>query len=91
MKKQSGNIQNDSKIIQNSKYAKPNNILINNENVVKNYKDRQRKMAINTYLSMTIINVNGVKAAIKRHMMADWITRMYNHTAYKRPTLGQKT
>ena len=30
-------------------------------------------MAINTYLSITIINVNGVKAAIKRHMMADWI------------------
>ena len=48
-------------------------------------------MAINTYLSITIINVNGVKAAITRHMIADWITRMYNHIAYKRPTLGQKT
>lgn len=59
--------------------------------MVKNYKDRQRKMAINTYLSITIINVNGVKAAITRHMIADWITRMYNHIAYKRPTLGQKT
>lgn len=32
-------------------------------------------MAINSYLSLTIINVNGVKVAIKRHIMAEWIIK----------------
>ena len=32
-------------------------------------------MAINTYLSLTMVNVNGVKAAIKRHIMAEWIIK----------------
>ena len=32
-------------------------------------------MAINTYLSIIILNVNGLKASIKRHRMADWIKK----------------
>ena len=37
-------------------------------------------MAINTYLSIITLNVNGLNAPIKRHRMADWIkiTRAYN-------------
>ena len=30
-------------------------------------------MAINTYLSIITLNVNGLNAPIKRHRMADWI------------------
>ena len=31
------------------------------------------KMAVNTYLSIIALNVNGLNAAIKRHRVADWI------------------
>ena len=30
-------------------------------------------MAINTYLPVTTLNVNGLNAPIKRHGVADWI------------------
>ena len=33
------------------------------------------KMAINTYLSKITLNVNGLTAPIKRHRVADWITK----------------
>ena len=33
------------------------------------------KMAINTYLSIITLNVNGMNAPIKRHRMADWIKK----------------
>ena len=32
-------------------------------------------MAINTYLSIINLNVNGLNAPIKRHRLADWIKR----------------
>ena len=32
-------------------------------------------MAINTYLSIIILNVNGLNAPIKRHRMGDWIKK----------------
>ena len=32
-------------------------------------------MAINTYLSTINLNVNGLKAPIKRHRMAEWIKK----------------
>ena len=32
-------------------------------------------MAINTYLSIITLNVNGLKAPIKRHRVADWIKK----------------
>ena len=39
-----------------------------------NWKTRF-KMAINTYLSIITLNVNGLNAPIKKHSMADWITK----------------
>ena len=33
------------------------------------------KVSINTYLSINTLNVNGLKATIKRHRVADWITK----------------
>ena len=32
-------------------------------------------MAINTYLSIITLNVNGMNAPIKRHRVADWIKK----------------
>ena len=32
-------------------------------------------MAINTYLSIITLNVNGLNVPIKRHRVADWITK----------------
>ena len=51
------------------------------------------KMAINTYLSIITLNVNGLNAAIKRHRVADWIkkSKSLQYAAYKRLTLGQRT
>ena len=39
-----------------------------------NWKTRC-KMAINTYLSIVTLNVNGLNAPIKRHRVADWIKK----------------
>ena len=39
-----------------------------------NWKTRF-KMAINTYLSLIALNVNVLKAPIKRHIVADWLKR----------------
>ena len=39
-----------------------------------NWKTRF-KMAINTYLSIITLNVNGLNALIKKHRMADWIKK----------------
>ena len=39
-----------------------------------NWKTRF-KMEINTYLSIIILNVNGLNTPIKRHRVADWIKK----------------
>ena len=39
-----------------------------------NWKTRF-KMAINTYLSIITLNVNGLNASIKRHRVGDWIKK----------------
>ena len=33
-------------------------------------------MAINTYLSIFTLNVNGLNVPIKRHRVADWIEKI---------------
>ena len=50
-------------------------------------------MAMNNYLSIITLNVNGLNAPIKRHRIAEWIKKNMTHTyaAYKRTTTGQKT
>ena len=32
-------------------------------------------MAMNTYLSMITLNINGLNVPIKRHRVADWIKK----------------
>ena len=42
----------------------------------KNYKNNRKtsnKMRVSTYLSITILNINGLNAPIKRHSVADYI------------------
>ena len=49
-------------------------------------------MAMNNYLSIITLNVNGFNAPIKRHRIAEWIRNMtHTYAAYKRPISGQKT
>ena len=56
-----------------------------------NWKTRF-KMAINTYLSIITLNVNGLNAPIKRHRVADLIKKQKPsiYCVYKKLTLGQK-
>ena len=35
----------------------------------------KNKMALNTYLSIISLNVNGLNASIKRHRVAEWIRK----------------
>ena len=53
---------------------------------------RYEKMAINNYLSIITLNVNGLNAPIKRNRIGEWI-RKHDRTyaAYKKPISGQKT
>lgn len=66
--------------------------MINNENVVKNYKDRQGKMAINMYFINNNYKYQWSKSCNQRHMMADWIIKQECTIILltKRPTLGQQ-
>ena len=38
-----------------------------------------KKMAMNKYLSIIILNVNGLNAPIKRHRIAQWIRKRDPH------------
>ena len=45
----------------------------------KNYKINWKtrfRMAINTYLSIFTLNINGLNVPIKRHRVADWIKKI---------------
>ena len=46
-------------------------------------------MAINTYLSIITLKVNGLNAPFKRYRVAEWI-RKYTHAVYKTPTSERK-
>ena len=53
------------------------------ERNLKNYKNKSKtinKMAIRTYISIIILNVNGINAPIKRHRAAEWIQKQDPHT-----------
>ena len=51
------------------------------------------KMAINTYLPIIILNVNGLNAPINRHRVQDWIKKQKPSipAVHKRLALGQRT
>ena len=52
-------------------------------------------MAMNNYLLIITLNVNGLNAPIKRHRIAEWIRKHDPHICGlaqdRRPTSGQKT
>ena len=49
-------------------------------------------MATNTYISIIILNLNGLNAAIQKHRVSDWIKKKsLQYAAYKKHTLGLRT
>ena len=51
----------------------------------------KNKMAINTYLSIITLNVNGLNAPVKRYRVAEWLeNKTYLYAVYKRPTSERK-
>ena len=55
-----------------------------------------RKVAMNKYLSIITLNVNGLNALMKRHRVAEWIRKHDPHICclqetHMLPTSGQKT
>ena len=53
---------------------------------------RYEKVAMNKYLSIITLNVNGLNAPIKRHRIAEWIRKHDPHICCLQETLsGQKT
>ena len=50
-------------------------------------------MAIETYISIVILNVNGLNAPTKIHRLAEWIQKQdpYIYAVYKKPTSDLKT
>ena len=49
-------------------------------------------MALNMYLSIISLNVNGLNVPIKRHRVAEWIRKQdpYIYAVSKRPISDQK-
>ena len=50
-------------------------------------------MAIGIYVSIIILNVNGLNAPTKIHRLAEWIQKQdpYIYAVYKKPTSDLKT
>ena len=50
-------------------------------------------MAMCTYISIIILNVNGLNAPTKRHRLAEWIQKQdpYTYAIYQKPTSDLKT
>ena len=49
-------------------------------------------MAMNNYLSIITLKVNGLNAPIKRHRIAEWIRKHDpTYAAFRRPSSEQKT
>ena len=49
-------------------------------------------MAIETYISIITLNVNGLNAPAKRHRLAEWIQKQDPYIyVYKKPTSDLKT
>ena len=45
------------------------------EKGLQNKPQTIKKMAIETYISITALNVNGLKAPTKRYRLAEWIQK----------------
>ena len=57
----------------------------------KTEENRYGKMAMNNYLSIITLCVNGLNDPMKRHRIAEWIRKQEPHICcHKKPTSGQK-
>ena len=55
-------------------------------------KPKDNTMALNSYLSVTTLNVNGLNASIKRYRVSEWIkNKIRLYVAYKRLILDRRT
>ena len=79
-------------IRENPSNHKERNQKTNQRRTIKKKKQKtSNKMAISTYLSITILNVSGLNAPIKRQRVAFWIkNKTHPYTAYKKLTSDQK-
>ena len=48
-------------------------------------------MALNSYLSIVTLNVNGINAPIERYRVSEWIKKPHQYAAYKKLILDPKT
>ena len=59
---------------------------------LQNQPQTIKKMAMETYISIVTLNVNGLNASTKRHRLAEWIQKQDHICAiYKKPNSGLKT
>ena len=61
------------------------------EKYLQNKLQTIKKMAIGTYISIIILNVNGLNAPTKRHRLAEWIKKKTHiYAVYKEITSDLK-
>ena len=60
---------------------------------LQNQPQTIKKMAIGTYISVIILNVNGLNVPTERHRLAEWIQKQdpYTYAVYKKPTSDLRT
>jgi len=64
------------------------------EKISKNNDKTSNKMALDIYLSIITLNVNGLNAPIKRHKVSEWIkkkSKTHLYSAYNRFILDLKS
>ena len=59
---------------------------------LQNQPQTIKKMAMETYISIITLNVNGLNAPAKRHRLVEWIQKQDPYIyVYKKPTSDLKT
>ena len=59
---------------------------------LQNQPQTIKKMAMETYISIVTLNVNGLNASTKRHRLAEWMKKQHPlYAVYKKPTSDLKT
>ena len=58
---------------------------------LQNQPQTIKKMAIGTYISIIILNVNVLNAPTKRHRLAEYKNKTHINAVYKKATLDLKT
>ena len=62
------------------------------ETIYSNSNLTGNTMALNSYLSIVALNVNGLNAPVKRHRVSEWIkNKTHQYASYKKLILDPKT